>query len=85
MAAMLAFMREGKEMRAALFVGGWEGHAPTRFADWYKGLLEENGFTVDIHETLEPLEAAGRTCRPRPHHADLVVCPIWPPRRSSAT
>ena len=30
-------------MKAALFVGGWEGHAPTDFADWYKALLEENG------------------------------------------
>ena len=28
-------------MKAAGFVGGWEGHAPTTFADWYKALLEE--------------------------------------------
>ncbi len=44
-------------MKAALFVGGWEGHAPTDFADWYKALLEENGFKVDVHETLEPLSS----------------------------
>ena len=39
-------------MKAALFVGGWEGHAPTDFADWYKTLLEANGFEVVVFDTL---------------------------------
>ena len=43
-------------MKAALFVGGWEGHAPREFGDWYVGLLSENGFAVDVYDTLEPLE-----------------------------
>jgi len=43
-------------MKAVLFVGGWQGHAPTAFADWYKELLEQNGFDVDVYETLAPLE-----------------------------
>ena len=34
-------------MKAALFVGGWEGHTPTHFADWYRDLLTDNGFEVD--------------------------------------
>jgi len=38
-------------MKAVLFVGGWEGHAPTRFGDWYKALFEENGFDVDVYDT----------------------------------
>ena len=43
-------------MKAARFVGGWEGHAPTTFAAWYKALLEENGFHVDVYDTMKPLE-----------------------------
>lgn len=43
-------------MKAALFVGGWEGHAPMDFATWYRELLESNGFEVVIHDSLAPLE-----------------------------
>mgnify|MGYP000536588527 CR=1 FL=1 len=58
-------------MKAALFVGGWEGHTPTHFADWYEDLLRNNGFEVDVYDTLEPLE--------RPDDlADLdLITPIW--------
>ena len=63
-------------MKAALFVGGWEGHAPMHFADWYRRLLEANGFEVDIHETLEPLEQPEAL-------ADLdLITPIWSSARS---
>ena len=63
-------------MKAALFVGGWEGHAPTAFADWYQELLQENGFDVVVYDTLEPLE--------RPENlADLdLITPIWSSARS---
>ena len=63
-------------MKAALFVGGWEGHAPTRFSDWYAALLTANGFTVDIHDTLEPLEHPERLA-----DVDLIT-PIWSSARS---
>ena len=58
-------------MKAALFVGGWEGHTPTHFADWYRDLLTDNGFEVDVYDTLEPLE--------RPEDlSDLdLITPIW--------
>jgi hypothetical protein len=63
-------------MKAALFVGGWEGHAPTAFADWYEALLRENGFTVVVHDTLEPLaDPAGMA------DVDLIT-PIWSSARS---
>lgn len=63
-------------MKAALFVGGWEGHTPTAFADWYTELLEANGFEVQVHDTLAPLE--------RPEEmADVdLITPIWSSARS---
>ena len=32
--------------KAALFVGGWEGHTPEAFCDWATDLLESEGFEV---------------------------------------
>ena len=63
-------------MKAALFVGGWEGHTPTEFSDWCAALLRENGFEVDIHDTLEPLATPGKL-----QDVDLIV-PIWSSARS---
>lgn len=63
-------------MKAVLFVGGWEGHAPTDFADWYRDLLQENGFEVVIHDTLEPLEHPEEMT-----DVDLIT-PIWSSARS---
>ncbi|NBD30004.1 MAG: ThuA domain-containing protein [Alphaproteobacteria bacterium] len=63
-------------MKAALFVGGWEGHTPTHFAGWYRDLLAANGFEVDVYDTLAPLE------RPK-DLADLdLITPIWSSARS---
>jgi len=63
-------------MKAALFVGGWEGHAPSDFSNWYEALLKENGFTVDVYDTLEPLEHPEKL-----EDLDLIT-PIWSSARS---
>ena len=63
-------------MKAALFVGGWEGHSPADFADWYRSLLEDNGFEVVVHETLAPLE------QPEDLHDIDLITPIWSSARS---
>ena len=63
-------------MKAALFVGGWEGHNPSAFSDWYAALLRENGFEVDIYDTLEPLE------RPQDLADVDLITPIWSSARS---
>lgn len=63
-------------MKAALFVGGWEGHAPMDFATWYRELLERDGFDVVIHESLSPLENPEAM-------ADIdLITPIWSSARS---
>ena len=63
-------------MKAALFVGGWEGHAPLDFANWYSDLLQANGFDVVAHDTLAPLEDPASL-------ADLsLITPIWSSARS---
>lgn len=64
-------------MNAMLFVGGWQGHAPHDFADWATQLLQEEGFTVTVMDTLEPLTDPA-TMR----DIDLIV-PIWSSARSS--
>ena len=58
-------------MRAALLVGGWGGHTPTHFADWYRDLLEAKGSAVVVHDMLEPREAPE-------YLADVdLITPIW--------
>ena len=43
-------------MKAVLFVGGWQGHKPTDFAQWCSDLLMADGYVVEIYDTLVPLE-----------------------------
>jgi len=63
-------------MKAALFVGGWEGHAPAKFAVWYEDLLKQNGFEVVVYDKLEPLEQPENL-------ADIdLITPIWSSARS---
>ncbi|MEK6248179.1 MAG: ThuA domain-containing protein [Planctomycetales bacterium] len=63
--------------KAALFVGGWEGHKPTTFSDWCEALLQAEGFVVEIYDTLDPLaDPEGMA------DVDLIV-PIWSSARSS--
>ena len=62
--------------KAALFVGGWEGHDPTAFADWCADLLRTEGFVVDVYDTLSPLADPDTLA-----DVDLIV-PIWSSARS---
>ena len=64
-------------MKAILFVGGWEGHNPSDFADWCSNLLYNENCKVDIYDTLEPLEQPERLAE-----ADVII-PIWSSARSS--
>jgi uncharacterized protein len=42
--------------RKALIVwGGWEGHSPRQGADFFADLLEAEGFSVDVSNTLDSL------------------------------
>ncbi|KAA9009391.1 ThuA domain-containing protein [Histidinibacterium aquaticum] len=64
-------------MKAALFVGGWEGHRPTDFSDWCRDLLTAEGVEVVVHDTLEPLAS------PEEMRDVDVIVPIWSSARSS--
>jgi type 1 glutamine amidotransferase len=63
--------------KAALFVGGWEGHKPQDFCDWSVELLEGDGFEVMSYDTLAPLADPENLA-----DVDLIV-PIWSSARSS--
>ena len=39
--------------RALVVRGGWEGHSPVQATERFIPFLEENGFTVDVHEGPE--------------------------------
>lgn len=59
-------------MKQALFVvGGWEGHEPWPTARLFAGLLEAQGYTVELRDTLDALLDA-----PRLAALDLLV-PVW--------
>ena len=41
-------------MRRALIVyGGWDGHDPVRVSKIFRDILEEEGFSVELSDTLE--------------------------------
>lgn len=59
-------------MRKALIVyGGWKGHQPDQLAALFKSILDDEGFTVEMSQTLESFndEAALK-------ELDLII-PIW--------
>ena len=59
-------------MNNALIVwGGWEGHEPDKVANILGQALEENGFAVEISETLNSLRYQAKL-----ESLDLIV-PIW--------
>ncbi len=41
--------------RALIFQGGWDGHEPILVSNRFKGLLEKNGYDVQIHDNLDCL------------------------------
>jgi len=59
-------------LRKALIVyGGWKGHQPDQLAALFKSILDDEGFTVEMSQTLESFndEAALK-------ELDLII-PIW--------
>jgi type 1 glutamine amidotransferase len=42
-------------VRALIVHGGWDGHSPAAFAEAYAGMLRDEGFTVDVSDTLDAL------------------------------
>lgn len=56
---------------ALIVWGGWEGHTPRRSAELFAKLLEADGYTVTVSDTLDSYLDAGLMAR-----ADLIV-PIW--------
>jgi uncharacterized protein len=58
--------------RQALIVhGGWEGHEPEAFADFYATMLRDEGFAVDLTGALDALADADAL-----RQLSLIV-PIW--------
>jgi type 1 glutamine amidotransferase len=56
-------------VRALIVQGGWDGHSPRAFSEAYAGMLREEGFAVEIADSLDAL-ADGL--------ADLsLIVPIW--------
>ncbi len=39
--------------RALIVQGGWDGHGPVQIADLYKRILTEEGFSVEISDSLD--------------------------------
>lgn len=63
-------------MKAALFVGGWEGHNPSIFGNWCSALLIKEGFEVVVYKSLAPLANPASL-------ADVnLIVPIWSSARS---
>ena len=59
-------------MKSAMFVwGGWDGHEPKLCVDIFAPLLEENGFRVEISDTLDSY-----LNREKLMALDLIV-PVW--------
>ncbi|GAB4429137.1 MAG: ThuA domain-containing protein [Chloroflexi bacterium OHK40] len=59
-------------MRKALIIwGGWEGHRPAEWAAHFAGLLRDEGFTVEVSDTLQRLADPASLA-----DLDLIV-PYW--------
>ncbi|HUO09996.1 MAG TPA: ThuA domain-containing protein [Phycisphaerae bacterium] len=59
-------------MRKALIVqGGWQGHEPREVAEVFRGMLEGEGFGVEVSDTLDAFRDEGKLMG-----MDLIV-PIW--------
>lgn len=59
-------------MKKALIVqGGWDGHEPVLVSKVFRKMLEEEGFLVEVYDTLECLSDAEKL-----KSYDLIV-PVW--------
>ena len=59
-------------MRQALIVqGGWQGHEPAQVAEIFRGMLEKEGFGVEVSDTLDAFRDEEKL-----RGLDLIV-PIW--------
>jgi type 1 glutamine amidotransferase len=59
-------------MKSALFVyGGWEGHEPRQTAELFAGILANEGYRVELSDTLDSFLDAARLAS-----LDLIV-PVW--------
>ncbi len=66
-------------MKSALIVqGGWEGHEPEEISRILGNILEENGFEVEISDTLDSYRDLNKLKK-----LDLIV-PCWMGRRRSS-
>lgn len=58
--------------KSALFVyGGWQGHEPEQTARLFAGILRDEGFAVELSDTLDSYLDAEKLAR-----LDLIV-PVW--------
>lgn len=57
--------------KALIFEGGWDGHEPKLVARRFAGLLEKNGFEVDVQSNQECLDDLDALLR-----LDLII-PCW--------
>jgi hypothetical protein len=57
--------------KALIVQGGWEGHDPVRVSQLFKGILEAEGFSVAIHDNLDPFADAAALLG-----LSLIV-PVW--------
>src|ERR1700682_5482361 len=59
-------------MKTALFVwGGWEGHEPKKGVDIFAPYLREQGYSVELSDTLDAYLDADRM------HALSLIVHIW--------
>ena len=59
-------------MKKALMVwGGWDGHQPQQCAEVFAPLLQDKGFEVEVHDSMDIY-----TDKEKMHSFDLIV-PVW--------
>jgi hypothetical protein len=57
--------------RALIVWGGWDGHQPKEVAEIFRKVLSEDGFAVDVSDTLDAFKDEGRLMG-----LSLIV-PVW--------
>ena len=68
--ARVVFREDGR-MKALIVQGGWQGHEPAQVAEVFRGMLEGEGFEVEVSDTLDAFRDEGKL-----RGLDLIV-PIW--------